>query len=344
MAEGLPRPTQEDIFDSGEVKPEEIRADGPGWLIAQEGVAAHTWRTLGVFDFGEQDVLHILVGIQYLSPEDAAVGKARLEDVDLWCPAVRGAWVSISDFPKAAEAVTFRGPVAVWTRNRTDSDLVVDVRFHLGKGERLPPVDLTAPYYASNAWRETHYRGTQVLKCPLDLWVMQEIFHEVRPDAVIETGTFKGGSALYYADLLEDIHEDGPFVISIDVEEYPDRPAADGLTYIKGSSTDPAVLAEVRRLLFDSWNRTSYKQSEAAILVVLDSDHSYDHVLAELRAWSPLVSVGSYLVCEDTNTPGPAEAVKDFLASPEGRGFDVDRSRERHGLTFNPGGYLRRRA
>jgi cephalosporin hydroxylase len=84
---------------------------------------------------------------------------------------------------------------------------------------------------------------------------------------------------------------------------------------------------------------------------VLDSDHACEHVLAELEAYGPLVTPGCYLIVEDTNVnghpvlaehgPGPAEAVETFLAT--GAIFDVDRDRERLLLTFNPGGYLRRR-
>jgi cephalosporin hydroxylase len=86
-------------------------------------------------------------------------------------------------------------------------------------------------------------------------------------------------------------------------------------------------------------------------MVVLDSDHSAAHVLAELRAYAPLVTPGCYLIVEDGNVnghpvepsfgPGPWEATKQFLA--ESNVFDVDREREKYLLTFNPTGYLRRR-
>ena len=86
------------------------------------------------------------------------------------------------------------------------------------------------------------------------------------------------------------------------------------------------------------------------VLVVLDSDHSRDHVLAEPRAYAPLVTPGSYLVVEDTNInghpvyeafgPGPMEAVQDFLKERDD--FEADRSREKFLLTFNPRGWLRK--
>jgi cephalosporin hydroxylase len=109
---------------------------------------------------------------------------------------------------------------------------------------------------------------------------------------------------------------------------------------LTASSTDPAVLAQVAERVADA----------GAVLVVLDSDHSRDHVLAELRAYAPLVTPGSCLVVEDTNVnghpvdeafgPGPMEAVQDFLKERDD--FEVDRSREKFLFTFNPGGWLRK--
>jgi cephalosporin hydroxylase len=87
-----------------------------------------------------------------------------------------------------------------------------------------------------------------------------------------------------------------------------------------------------------------------SVLVILDSDHTKDHVLAEMRAYGPLVTRGSYLIVEDTNInghpvlpdfgPGPWEAVEEFLQGNDQ--FQVDRSREKLLMTFNPMGYLRR--
>jgi cephalosporin hydroxylase len=109
---------------------------------------------------------------------------------------------------------------------------------------------------------------------------------------------------------------------------------------ITGSSADQAVIERLTRRASDA----------ETVLVVLDSDHSYDHVLAELRAYAPLVTSGSYLVVEDTNInghpvyehfgPGPMEAVEDFLK--ENDAFAVDVTREKLLLTFNPRGWLRK--
>jgi cephalosporin hydroxylase len=195
-------------------------------------------------------------------------------------------------------------------------------------------------YYhvSQRTWKDTWYRGVLTYKCPTDMWVYQELIDELRPGLVIETGTFRGGSALFVADRLE-IRGHGE-VVTIDIDVQPDRPEHPRLTYLTGSSVSEEVLAEVRRRV----------PSDAPVLVILDSDHSQAHVAAELRAYAPLVPVGSYVVVEDTNVnghpaapqhgPGPWEAVQEFLA--EDPGFEPDPRCERYFLTQNPSGYLRR--
>ena len=98
-------------------------------------------------------------------------------------------------------------------------------------------------FYASNAWTQATWLGSQALKNPLDLWVYQEIMAETRPDVVIETGTYRGGSAHFLASVC-DLLGSGE-VVSIDIEpqrdDYPQHPR---ITYLGGrSSTDPEVLA-----------------------------------------------------------------------------------------------------
>jgi cephalosporin hydroxylase len=177
-------------------------------------------------------------------------------------------------------------------------------------------------------------------KVPLDLWVYQELLWELRPGLVVETGTAHGGSALYLATLCQTLGHGR--VVSVDIGHRPGRPAHPRLTYLTASSTDPWVVAQV----------AEQAKGAGTVLVVLDSDRRRDHVLAELRAYGPLATPGSYLVVEDTVVnghpvaegfgPGPMEAVAAFLAERDD--FEVDRSREKLLLTFNPGGWLRRRA
>jgi cephalosporin hydroxylase len=195
-------------------------------------------------------------------------------------------------------------------------------------------------YYgdAQRTWRNTWWLGVQVAKCPLDLWIYQELLVELRPDLVIETGTLNGGSALFLASCMDTI--DAGRVITVDISERPGRPSHQRITYVTGSSVAPEV---VERLRHDA-------AAARTVVVILDSDHSRDHVLAELHAYAPLVTPGSYLIVEDSNInghpvlpdegPGPYEAVDEFLSL--NAEFSRDPSREKFFLTFNPGGYLRR--
>lgn len=195
-------------------------------------------------------------------------------------------------------------------------------------------------YYdqADTTWRNTYFLGVPVQKCPFDLWIYQELLYELRPDLVVEAGTYKGGSALYLASML-DLLGHGR-VVTIDVSDLPGRPEHPRITYLLGSSVDPEILATV----------TDLARGSSMVLVILDSDHSAEHVERELHAYAPLVSLGSYLVVEDGNIngrpvlegfgPGPGEAVDSFLA--RSNEFVPDRSREKFFMSFNPGGYLRR--
>lgn len=196
-------------------------------------------------------------------------------------------------------------------------------------------------YYDAHerTWTNTRWLGHTVLKTPLDLWVYQEILHELRPALIVETGTWSGGSALYMANIC-DLLGAGR-VVSIDTSPPPDfdHPR---IAWVTGSSTEPAIAGMVTNLA---------ARVEGHVLVLLDSDHTCDHVLAEMRLYAPLVTPGSYLIVEDTNInghpvlpdfgPGPMEAVALFLG--ESDEFVPDPSREKFYLTQNPGGYLRRR-
>jgi cephalosporin hydroxylase len=173
----------------------------------------------------------------------------------------------------------------------------------------------------------------------MDLWTYQELIHGLKPDLLIETGTYQGGSAYYFASLLDLIGRGE--IVTIDVDEHPGRPDHPRITYLTGSSTADDILEAVRA-------RSRDKQT---VMVILDSDHTERHVRRELELYSPLVTPGSYIVVEDTSVnghpvwpdfgPGPMEAVRGFLGTSDD--FAADRSMERHLITFNPSGWLRRR-
>lgn len=188
-------------------------------------------------------------------------------------------------------------------------------------------------------WKQTFWLGRTVRKCPLDLWAYQEILTETTPDLIVETGTYAGGSAYYLATVCDLVGRGK--IVTIDVEMLAGRPRHRRITYLHGSSVEDEVVERVRRRA----------RRARRVMVVLDSDHSRDHVLRELELYAPLVTPGCYLVVEDTNVnghpvspgfgPGPMEAVAAFLETTDD--FEVDRGREKLMLTFNPSGYLRRR-
>lgn len=185
--------------------------------------------------------------------------------------------------------------------------------------------------------RTVRWLGETIWQHPSDAWLLQEMVSEQRPELIVETGTYMGGSAYFFATLCDQLG--GGEVVSIDIEAVKTMPHP-RITYLDGSSTDPAILATVRE-------RAEGKR----VLVMLDSDHSAAHVLAELREYAPLVSVGGYVhvqdgVIDETNVfgkpwPGPAVAVREFLA--ENPGFVRDEEVERrYVVTAHPYGWLRR--
>jgi cephalosporin hydroxylase len=206
------------------------------------------------------------------------------------------------------------------------------------KGFLEPVVHAFAREYGeSHVVMGTFWMGRHVYKCPTDLWVYQELLYGTRPDLIVETGTHSGGSALFLASMCDLI--DGGRIVTIDVAPEADLPVHPRIEYVTGSSVAPEVLERVR--------------AEAAaaerVMVILDSDHSKEHVLAELHEYAPLVSEGCYLVVEDTmagvlpdHGPGPDEAIQEFLETNDS--FEVDPACEKFLMTFQPGGYLRRRA
>lgn len=185
----------------------------------------------------------------------------------------------------------------------------------------------------------TRYHGVETHKCPLDLWVFQEILWDVKPALVVELGTYLGGTTLFLAHQLE-LHGGGGTVISVDNRELP-RPVHPRIEYRLGDTLAPESVAAVR-------DRAA--GCGGPVLVIHDADHRYDPCLADLEAYAPLVTSGSYLIVEDTNVnghpvlsdwgPGPWEAVRTFLERhPE---FTTDLDREKFQMTYNPEGYLKR--
>lgn len=206
----------------------------------------------------------------------------------------------------------------------------------------------TLPKYCYNfSWL-----GRPIIQYPQDIIAMQEIIWRVQPELIIETGVAHGGSAVFYASMLDLLGGDRR-VVAVDVEIRPhNRQAIEAhpmfrrITLIEGSSIDEAVVAELRR----------HAAGRKAVLVCLDSNHTHDHVLRELQLYSPLVTPGSYLVVFDTivedlpddffpDRPwgkgnNPKTAVHQFLKTTDR--FQIDRDiADKLLVTVCPDGFLR---
>ena len=193
-------------------------------------------------------------------------------------------------------------------------------------------------YWHDYTWNSTKWMGVPALKYPSDAWSYQEILYDTKPDLIIETGTKYGGSAFFFANLLDLIGAGR--IITIDIEEAENRPVHPRIHYLTGSSTSQEILRCVEK----------FASPAKRIMVILDSDHSEKHVYEELLAYHRFVSPGCYLVVEDTNVnghpvchnhgPGPMEAIERFL--PNHPDFRTDPERERLGITAHPKGFLKR--
>lgn len=203
--------------------------------------------------------------------------------------------------------------------------------------------------------------GRPIIQYPQDIVALQELVWSVRPDLIIETGIAHGGSLILNASLLAlldlcDGRQSPRQVIGIDIdirahnrEAIEEHPLASRITLIQGSSTAPRTVDQVRSLA----------QEAEKVLVILDSNHTHEHVLEELQLYSPMVSRGSYCVVFDTVVehmpaecfpdrpwgPGdnPMTAVHVFLSGPQGASFAIDQAmQDKLLITVAPDGFLKR--
>lgn len=199
--------------------------------------------------------------------------------------------------------------------------------------------------------------GRPVIQYPQDIIGLQEIIWDVKPDLIIETGIAHGGSLIFSASMLELVYSctgiDGEVLgIDIDIRAHnrkaiEEHPMFKRICMIEGSSIDPEMISQVKKKA----------EGKERILIFLDSNHTHDHVLAELNAYASLTSVGSYCVVFDTvveNIPSelsddrpwgpgnnPMTAMRKFLEThPE---FEIDESvHNKLLITMAPDGYLKR--
>ncbi len=231
----------------------------------------------------------------------------------------------------------------VWNRLKTYDRLL---RHYLYAGRKHDQDVVTAfhkLYWDSGlhggTWRDTRWMGVEVWKCPLDMWIYQEIIHEIRPSLIIETGTNMGGSALFMAHVLDALGNGR--ILTVDIVDYPDMPKHDRIEYLKGSSIAAETVAAVQRRI----------TAGDTVMVVLDSLHDKEHVLREMELYGELVTAGSYMIVEDTDLngnpvgpighPGPREAVDAYL-SRKGCSYRADATKHKFFMTQNSGGFLKR--
>jgi cephalosporin hydroxylase len=201
--------------------------------------------------------------------------------------------------------------------------------------------------------------GRPIIQLPEDMIRVQEVIYRVKPDIIIETGIAHGGSLIFYASLLRLINNGYVIGIDVDIREHNFQAirnheinAGEDIIMIEGSSIDEKVIAVV----------DEYITSNPRVMVILDSCHKKDHVLAELRAYSKFVSVGSYIVAcdgiakdmagaprttEDWSWDNPQEAVKEFLAENdnfvmENPPIPFNEGEIKKPVTYWKNGYIRR--
>lgn len=147
-------------------------------------------------------------------------------------------------------------------------------------------------YDFSYLWK---WLGLPIIQTPDDIVALQEIIWETRPQVIIETGFARGGSAILFSSILELIGEGLVISVDIDIREHnrvvvEQHPLGGRIHFVEGSSTAPDTIDRVRAIIPDS----------ALVMVVLDSNHTHQHVLDELRYYGPLVTQGQFLVVSDT--------------------------------------------
>ena len=198
------------------------------------------------------------------------------------------------------------------------------------------------------------WMGVPIIQLPVDILATQEVIWATKPDVIIETGIARGGSLIFMASILAAMGNDKAKVVGVDIdirahnrESIETHPMSSRIKMIQGGSVDDDVIVAVKAEIPPS----------ARVMVVLDSDHSYEHVLAECRAYGPLVTEGCYLVVADTfighlteeqaftkrskvwlRGNEPLKAVTDYLAETDR--FEVDPVLNgKLVLSSSPGGY-----
>lgn len=176
------------------------------------------------------------------------------------------------------------------------------------------------------------WRGVTVIKYATDLILYSEMIYENKPDFIVEAGTAYGGSAFFFADMLNTLCGGGR-VLTIDTRNRVTKRHPD-VEYIIGSSTDPKIVKKVNDLT-----------QKGSVMVVLDSDHSYEHVKSELSIYKDIVTPNQFMVVEDCyvrreRISGPGKAVNWFLERD--KSFARENPEDKFLIAVTREGWLRR--
>lgn len=197
-------------------------------------------------------------------------------------------------------------------------------------------------YHQNNVHFNQKYRGLNMIKNPFDLVIYEELFWEIRPTVVIEIGNRYGGFSLWLKDRMKLVGIDGK-IITIDIESLADGNfnefKSDKFISIIGDCNSEDTVAKVK----------SYISKDDVVMIIEDSSHTFDNTFRALEKYKDIVTVGSYLIIEDGIcdiidlgvNPGPMKAVEEWIKA-NNENFEIDRSRERYIMTYNPKGYLKR--
>jgi len=196
-------------------------------------------------------------------------------------------------------------------------------------------------YHQNNLHFNQKYRGLNMIKNPFDLVVYEEIIWELKPTVIIEIGNMHGGFSLWLSDHMKMVGINGK-IITIDLSSGGDKNLhdfkSDKFISIIGNCNDYEVVNKVK----------GYINKNDVVLIIEDSAHTFDNTFSVLENYKDIVTVGGYLVIEDGIcdlldlgiNPGPMKAVEKWIENNSN--FEIDRSRERYIMTYNPKGYLKR--
>jgi len=198
---------------------------------------------------------------------------------------------------------------------------------------------------------EITWLGIPIIQLPSDIILMQELIFKVKPDIIIEIGIAHGGALIFYSSLLEILGKGKAIGVDIEIKSHnrkaiESHPMSKRIKLIEGDSVKPETIKKIENEI----------DPQSIVLIALDSNHTKDHVLKELRAYCKFVTSGSYLVVFDTimpeliglegsqenwNQDNPLEAIKEFLK--KNKDFEIDESYNKLFVSNCPNGFLKKK-